>query len=78
MLVITTYESLRVQGGGLLNRARARFAAGAALTFVGLGGLFYAMYALYIGSISASPTARPSRGHGRAGAQSDRRGEMPI
>ena len=31
-----------------------------------------ALYRLYIGSISASPTARPLRGYGRAGTQNDR------
>ena len=33
---------------------------------------------LYIGSISASPTACPVRGYGRAGTQSDRLGEAVI
>ena len=36
------------------------------------------VYRLYIGSISASPTAFPSRGYGRAGTQNDRLGEAVI
>ena len=33
---------------------------------------------IYIGSISASPTACPLRGYGRAGTQNDRLGETDI
>ena len=37
-----------------------------------------ALYRLYIGSISASPTACPLRGYGRAGTQNDRLSEAVI
>ena len=37
-----------------------------------------ALYRLYIGSISASPTACPLRGYGRAGTRNDHLGEAVI